>query len=400
MDKTILMVDDEPNILTAFKRQLRGDFEIETTHKPEIAVAYLKEGRKFSVIVADMHMPEMDGIAFLKEAEKLAPDSVRMMLTGNADQRTAVHAINEGHIFRFLNKPCTTATLTNALNAGLRQHELIRAEKELLSRTLNGGIKLLLDVIAILDPALMGETSSLRKPLQDLAKELGVPNLWATELALMLSAIGSVLLPPALNVKIQAKLPLTEKEAEIIADNPRKCRELIEHIPRLKAVAEIVFYSDQLYDGGGYPGDGVSGNDIPLGSRLIKTLKDYRSAEELSGDPVMAYEAMCQQKGVYDPQVLDALGVYYKLTPELLQEAEAESTKVAKSPASLEKTVMELRTGDLLSSDVSTSDGVLLVPAGREVTQALLGRICNYHSLVGVKEPIVVSLEPLEREET
>ena len=91
----ILLVDDEENILAGLKRQLRGTFNIETAVGGHNGLQVLQEKGPFAVIVSDMRMPEMNGIQFLVKSAKLYPDTVLMMLTGNADLETAMHAVNK-----------------------------------------------------------------------------------------------------------------------------------------------------------------------------------------------------------------------------------------------------------------------------------------------------------------
>ncbi len=146
MSTKILCVDDEPNILAGYRRSLRKQFEIETAPGGAEALAMIAEGGPYAVLVTDMRMPGMDGIQFLREAQRVAPDSVRIMLTGNADQQTAAGAVNEGRIFRFLNKPCPAEDLAHALAAGLEQYRLVTAEKELLEKTLGGTIRMMMEI--------------------------------------------------------------------------------------------------------------------------------------------------------------------------------------------------------------------------------------------------------------
>ncbi len=112
MSNKILIVDDEPNILSAFRRQLRGEFNMEFAEGPERGLEMIATSGPFAVVVSDMRMPGMSGVEFLVNVARTERDTVRMMLTGNADQETATAAVNEGHIFRFLNKPCTPETRT------------------------------------------------------------------------------------------------------------------------------------------------------------------------------------------------------------------------------------------------------------------------------------------------
>jgi len=115
MGEKILLVDDEANVLEAIQRQLRNRFDIKTAQSGEEALEVLRTSGPFSIIVSDMRMPGMDGVQLLTLVKDMYPDMVRIMLTGNADQETAAEAVNAGQIFRFLNKPCSTATLATAL---------------------------------------------------------------------------------------------------------------------------------------------------------------------------------------------------------------------------------------------------------------------------------------------
>ena len=116
--KKILFVDDEPNVLAAFQRQLRRQFEVETAPSGREGLALLQKARDYAVVVADMRMPEMNGVEFLKEVKTAAPEAVRIMLTGNADQGTAIEAINQGRIFSFLHKPCPTGKTHRSAGSG------------------------------------------------------------------------------------------------------------------------------------------------------------------------------------------------------------------------------------------------------------------------------------------
>ena len=82
----ILCVDDEQHILASYRRQLRKDFDIDTASSGPEGLEAIQTNGPFAVIVSDMQMPGMNGVQFLSEARKIAPNSVRMMLTGVADQ--------------------------------------------------------------------------------------------------------------------------------------------------------------------------------------------------------------------------------------------------------------------------------------------------------------------------
>src|ERR1022692_3828271 len=129
MVEKILLVDDESSILDGYRRSLRREFEIETAVSGKQALSLVAETGPYAVVVSDMRMPEMDGIELLSSIKAQSPDTIRIMLTGNADMDTAIHAINEGSIFRFLNKPCSKEVMAKTLTAALVQFRLVTAEK-------------------------------------------------------------------------------------------------------------------------------------------------------------------------------------------------------------------------------------------------------------------------------
>src|SRR5947209_3169648 len=95
----ILFVDDDSNLLAGYQRNLRKGFRIDTAASGPQALTMLTAQGPYAVIVSDMRMPQMDGVQFLSKAKSVSPRSVRIMLTGNADQKTAIEAVNEGYVF-------------------------------------------------------------------------------------------------------------------------------------------------------------------------------------------------------------------------------------------------------------------------------------------------------------
>src|SRR5579872_5253800 len=179
--KKILFVDDEPNVLSAIQRQLHSIYTVETAVGPVQGLTALKSWKDYAVVVADMAMPEMNGVEFLSKVKELAPDIVRVMLTGYADQGTVIDAINQGNIFRFLNKPCSTEHLIETLEACVRQNHLITAERDLLEKTFGGSLKVLTELLAMTDPRRFGSAESLRDNIRVLAEKLEVKTTWELE---------------------------------------------------------------------------------------------------------------------------------------------------------------------------------------------------------------------------
>lgn len=130
MKPRILFVDDDPNILSAMKVSLHRHFKVDTAEGPYEALEQLRNSGPYSIVVSDLRMPGMDGITFLSKVREINSDTVRMMLTGHADLESAMNAVNEGRIFRFLTKPAPAERLLQTLRAGIEHYNLLTAFKE------------------------------------------------------------------------------------------------------------------------------------------------------------------------------------------------------------------------------------------------------------------------------
>ena len=286
----ILCVDDEQNVLAAIQRQLRTRFHIDTAIRGELGLQALASRGPYAVVVSDMRMPEMDGVQFLRLVKQRAPDSVRIMLTGNHELRTAMQAVNEGSIFRFLTKPCPPETFADALEAGVRQYRLITAERDLLEKTLSGAIRVLAEILAVIDPQVFVRAEKLRDHARSIGKALQADNIWELEVSALLSQLGLVTIPRAVVNKYRSCLALSSGEKEMLARVPEIGRSLLAHIPRLESVAEIVLYQSKHFDGSGIPQDAVSGERIPLGARVLKIAGDLiqLEAQNMTGMKALA----------------------------------------------------------------------------------------------------------------
>ena len=135
MHNRVLFVDDDPKILAALRRQLRKKVEIETVTSGRDGLDTIRREGPFSVVVTDYCMPEMNGIEFLTEVRKVAPETVRMLLTGSADLNAAIQAVNQGNIYRFLTKPCSSDALLDALKNGMQEYRHSHKERKFNRRT-------------------------------------------------------------------------------------------------------------------------------------------------------------------------------------------------------------------------------------------------------------------------
>ena len=379
----VLFVDDDANILSGYKRALHKRYDIVTCLSGEEGLNKIGSDGPFAVIVADMQMPGMNGIEFLRKAQEAAPSTVRLMLTGNADQKTAADAVNQGHVFSFLTKPCPAESLDLALTNAVKQYRLIMAEKELLEHTLNGAVKVLSDVLSMLDPHSFGRAERLREEMKVIAKWFQAPRPWELELGATLSQIGFVSVPQALILKARSGFHLSGAERDILARVPMTGAALLENIPRLGNVAEIVRYQQKNFDGSGLPNDSVAGEAIPIGARILKVLNELLEIEAGKKSRPEAFRNMKHTVGVFDPKVLDALAACFDV---YIEDKDGEPSRTASVR------VNDLIVGNILADDIKTVEGSLIVTAGSQVTQPLLQKLRNFAELGGLKEPITIKV--------
>ena len=376
MNNRILIVDDEQNLLNSLKRQLRKHFHIETALGPEQGLKCITSQPPFAVIVSDLRMPGMDGIEFLAQAAKLKPNSVRIMLTGNADLQNAIKAVNEGNIYRFLTKPCAIDLLANVLQQGVKQYQLVTAEKELLNKTLKGSIKVMSELLSLVNPEALGRSSRIRRYAADISRQLGITNLWLIETAAMLSQIGCVLLPEETIKKLYKGQQLSPDESQLFDMHPGIAANLIAKIPRMQPVADIIAFQDKRYDGSDQALGAKKEKDIPLGARILKVVLDFDMLESKGFSPHDALNQLKKQWKWYDPSVLKAL--------ELFLGGRAKYV-IKKIP------LTSLKPGMLLREDITTTRGQLLISRGEEVSPMLIKRLRNFADKTKIKEPICVS---------
>ncbi|MFZ5642935.1 MAG: HD domain-containing phosphohydrolase [Bacillota bacterium] len=374
MSEKILLVDDDSNILSGYERILRKKFEVVTAENAIEGGVALQEKGPFAVVVSDYRMPGIDGVKFLATVRKASPDTVRLMLTGQADMQAAINAINEGNIFRFLTKPCGIDVFSRALNDAVDQYRLIKAEKELLENTLQGSIKLLIDILMTISPEIFSSSSRIRRLAKRVGTRLQLENIWELELAAMLSHIGCVAISGEIIKKVEQGKSLTLEENRIYHTHPQIGMKLLSNIPRLERIAEAVEYQMKYFDGGGVPLGGKSETSIPIIARILKVVTDFDKMQKRGMTVTDIIKGMSRNLRIYDPEVFGAF--------------EAEVTRLEEGYMLRHIPLKNLEIGMVISDDIRDKTGVLLLPRGTEITEVLQMRLRSYGSIVA--EPIKI----------
>src|SRR5215210_6025004 len=237
----VLCVDDEPQVLEGLRDNLRRSFDVEVAESGTEGLEMLRRApNAFEIVISDMRMPVMSGSVFLGEARRVAPNAVRILLTGYADAKAAVRAVNDGQIFRFLTKPCPADELLRACAAALMHRRIIAAERTLLEQTLRGSVQALTDVLALASPGVFGHADRVRTLAAQIAERLGVEDAWEIEVAAMLSHVGAITLPTETAERLRTGLPLSADEQAMVDRVPGATARIIGHIPRMEGVLQIV----------------------------------------------------------------------------------------------------------------------------------------------------------------
>jgi len=372
----ILIVDDEALVLEGLQHHLQPLFDLTLVSDPKQALKLVVSQGPYAVAVSDLRMPGMDGVTLLYSIRSLAPDTVRVLLTGFGDLDTAIAAVNEGNIFRFLSKPCPSKTLIRALQASVEQHQLLTGQRVLLEQTLRIGLKTLSDILAIVNPVAFGRTLRTRKLISELAASDPVAIPWQSEIAAMLAQIGWVTLPGETASKLYHGKALTASEQAIVDNLPTVTDQLVGEIPRFECVREILKYQHKHYDGQGPPHDRTCGDAIPWAARALKAVSDFDVLESHGHSAEVALDVMRARTGWYDPAMLEAIA--------RLIGPKARNTTVMRLP------LHAVQPGMVFAEDVKTLSGLLVIARGQEVTPSLVERIKNLELDSTVTGPVLV----------
>lgn len=372
----ILLVDDEPSVTAALKRQLHGYYEVHTANDPQAALVQIDAIKDLAIVVSDMRMPGMNGAEFLRRVRDRIPGAVRILLTGFSEIDAAIAAINEGQIFRFLSKPVPQEQLLSCLEDAARQYRLVNAERELLEHTLRASVKALNETLSIANPMAFSRAERITRRLMEIAQAVEAPNLWEIEVAGMLSHIGSISLPRTMAERVHAGDALTPAEQELVDQLPHTALSVLEDIPRLDGVRDIIRFQRHRFDEYGHNQTNGYTSELPLGARLLRLATDFDALEArgMSQGEILQY--LAKERGVYDPALVNALTKMYQ-------------TAGSDAPTGY-VSLAELRPGMVLAADIWSVEGRLYCGRGRLLTARLLEILRAWARESAVQEPIAV----------
>lgn len=411
---TILVVDDEPVVLTALKFTLeREGFHIVACSNPIKALQILAE-RDFAVIISDQRMPEMMGLDFLVESRRLRPKASRILITAVLALPTIVDAINKGEIFRFVAKPWLREELIATVRNAVQRYELVTNNEILLAETrrLNDQLKdtngllesqvkelevqrkrldeanltlttsyensleLCRRILTTYDPILGGQA----KALVEFANQMSATDSFseadrhALRTAAWLCDIGLIGVPREMLRAFRTKSDqLTDRERGILHNHPIYGQTLAAFVDPRPEVGETIRAHHERYDGRGYP-DGLAGQAIPWPARCLAVAVGF---VESGMAKAAAIDAILARSGTdYDPE---AVRLFLKVS------------NLVQLPRQVREIMLhELEAGMVLANGIYSPHGLLLIGEGQALSSGTIAKIRSHNQTTPINQRLLV----------
>ncbi len=410
---TLLLVDDEPNVTAALRRILRNSpYRVLTAQSGEQALSLMEDG-PVDLIVADARMPGMDGATLLREVYARWPGCIRIFLTGHNDIDTMIKAINEGKIYRYLGKPWHDAEVLQVIEQSLAyqyaERERLRLQE--LTHAQNLELQALNENLERRVRERTAELAATAQLLEHANRELERGYVTATE---VFSSLINQRLPQSRQTNqqvihlIQAfcqtqKMPeeearnltmaaalynigkltwrdemialpadrLSKEQRDSFRDYPRLGQSLLMALDPAQDAAVLIRHHQERWDGAGYP-DGLSGDAIPMGARLLKLAVDTIEMEMgmIQARPIPRPDALkliAQSAGrSYDPTLCKAF-------IDAVSSLSEDETPLDESILVLSSHALE--PGMIMMKKLYSNSGTLLLSDGKILNQRLIERL-------------------------
>lgn len=419
MPHTLLFVDDEEHILSALLRVFRREgYAILTAPSGPEALRVLQE-TSVALVMSDQRMPEMTGVELLRQVRALAPDTMRLLLTGYVDLKAAMAAINEGEVYRFIGKPWDDNDLRAAVREALARYELVVENRRLqaltaqqneelrgLNATLEARvaertqelvargeelerlyadirrhftetIRVFVGLMELHHPALGGHCRRVAELAAELARRCGIEGeaAEAVEVGALLHDIGLIGVPAALVRRPEEDLD--QAQAALVRQHPALGETALGSIPALQAARALIRSHHEAWNGKGYP-DGLRGEEIPRGARIIAICD--------------LYDDLVRAQSLPGPEALRRLKLEggRRLDPDLLHEMSAVVARHRPAEPGAALTLAELQEGMILARDLRTGSGRLLLPQGAVLHPSYIAKLKNFHRIDPIVDRIFV----------
>lgn len=407
----VLFVDDEENILRSLGRLFMDEkFEVLTAGSGEEGIRILETVSGMGVVVSDQRMPGMAGTEFLFRAREIAPDAIRMLLTGHADIKAAIDAINRGSASRYISKPIENDELLQIIRDGVARYALIMENRRLsdelrqwneslrervmaqttqirknneelrllndrLGKSYRGVIQSFAKLLELRDRESRDHAGNVAVLAAGAALNLGLSpeEVETVRVAALLHDIGKIGMSDS-----HLGFDFSSQEGEGIEEfrqHPVRGQTALDSVEDLRGAGLFIRHHHERFDGGGFP-DGLAGEDIPLGSRII-ALTDFADRAMARGEDGGAERCLKMMEGElgkrFDPALFRHVA---KPVRTLYADLRPRTTLVER-----ELSPDELLTGMVLAQDVVSGTGLLLLNRGVALDRMKIQAILRYYQL-------------------
>ncbi len=433
LDK-VLFVDDEESILSSLNRLFMDEeFLVLTANSGEKGLTVLQESGGVGVIVSDQRMPGMSGVEFLSRSRESAPDALRIVLTGYADITATMEAINKGGAYRYITKPWNDEELLQTIRDAVRQHRLMM-ENRRLSVLVQKQNEELQEWNTNLKGRVLEQTATIRKQNEDLslknerigenfrkvleafsrlvelcsarlkshaksvaelsvnvARELNLPakEIETIQAAALLHDIGKIGIPEAVLEK--SLVEMSESERIIYQQHSVRGQSAIDVVEDLRAAGLLIRLHHERYDGKGFP-DGLAGEAIPIGARII-AFADYIDHEFSNQRGGEALDAVFGKISLHLGFLLDpALMGHFKRFARYHYFAQTTKPEGDSHHGTMELELSpgKLKEGLIISRDVVSGTGLLLMRSGTVLDEAKIVSVRRYYQIDPPKNGVFV----------
>ena len=423
---TILCVDDEPNILASLRRLFRQhNYKVLCAGSAAAGLEVLEQ-EQVDVVISDMRMPEVNGTEFLERVRRRWPNTLRMLLTGYADVESTIGAINRGEIYRYITKPWNEQGMLLVVRDALERQALEREKVRLEALTKQQNEELR-DLNATLEQRVRDRTAELSAAQRSLqASNDRLKNNFLTSIKILSSMIemrgGSGMAGHGRRVadlgrRIAQRMGCSAREAQDVfiagllhelgktgfsdtllgmpesmlkGDSlgqyrkyPQLGEQLLMPLEELREAGHIIRFHRERFDGAGFP-DGAAGFDIPLGARILAVARDFEALQQgmlvqRQVDAKQATDLVVESRGKrYDPAVVEA---FYDIRT---------GRSMADEIAEVAMGVAQLKPGMVLSRDLLSADGALLLSADHVLSERMLKQLAEFERRAGVELQLFV----------
>jgi response regulator RpfG family c-di-GMP phosphodiesterase len=390
----ILFVDDEENILNAVRRLMMDEpLEILTAQSGSAGLDALQQRPEIGVIVSDQRMPGMSGAEFLEKAREVVPDAVRIVLTGYADIKAAVDAINKGGVYRYVGKPWNDDELVSIVREAAARYALVRENKRLtetvrrqndvlknfndrLKRNFREIIESLAGLLELRDRTSMKHSRNVSEMAVRGAGAMGLQaaDVELIAIASLLHDIGKIGMADLLLLKNPDEMTAEELKDYLL--HAVRGQTAIDNIEDLRPAGLFIRHHHESYDGTGHP-DGLKGADIPLGSRII-AVADYFDRVFMRASGPQALETALRKVRSESGKKLDPDICGILMDP--LREKYA-ATVPRTGTIELEIPLKDLTAGMEISRDIRSGTGIMLLSKGAVLDAKNISALKRYEQV-------------------